>query len=160
MVFGAKGQEWWTVGLGYANDLSESSDFNLRGAYSNFLADRVEFSLELNLWYFDQPGDNAWGINPAFLFRWHFYQHERWTIFADVGIGLLFTSDDVPTDGTSFNFTPRAGAGFTYQLRDDAPTRLQAGLRWHHISNARIIGDTDNPSRDGVMVYAGLMFPF
>jgi hypothetical protein len=31
---------------------------------------------------------------------------------------------------------------------------------WHHISNGRYTGDVNNPSRDSVMVYAGIMIPF
>src|SRR5436309_3218979 len=60
--------------------------------------------------------------------------------------------------GTGFDFMPRAGVGFTRRLTDDM--RLEAGLRWHHISNARIHGEARNPSRDAPMFYVGLIFPF
>jgi hypothetical protein len=69
------------------------------------------------------------------------------------------STDDVPNDGTSFNFTPRLGVGFTRQLTDSG-IRLEGGLRWAHISNARITGDADNPARDSAMLYVGLIFPF
>lgn len=159
-AFGTKGQEWWTIGGGIANDFSDATDYNLRLAWSRFLADRVEFSVEANAWAFTQRGDDAVGINPAFLFRYHFYRVDRLTLFADIGIGLLFSTSDVPEGGTSFNFTPRAGVGLTYQLTDTAPTRLQLGVRWHHVSNAHITGDTNNPSRDALMLSAGVLFPF
>jgi len=42
----------------------------------------------------------------------------------------------------------------------DGGVRLQAGVRWAHISNARIKGDDDNPSRDSAMLYVALVFPF
>jgi hypothetical protein len=95
------------------------------------------------------------------VFRWHLLHddHFNWTIFGDVGIGLLFSFDDVPTGGTSFGFTPRAGAGFTHRL-GDGETRLQVGFRYHHISNGRFQGDAQNPSRDSIMLYAGVIFPF
>lgn len=158
-VFGDKGSHFWIIGGGIADNLSGSTDYNLRGAWSYFVIRDVEFSLEANLWYFDQPGDNTFGLNPAFLFRWHFYKPGDWTVYADVGIGLLFASDDTPTGGTQFNFMPRLGAGVTYKL-DEEGDRLQVGLRWHHISNARIEGDFNNPARDGVMLYGGVMIPF
>ena len=72
---------------------------------------------------------------------------------------FLFTGDDVPPDGTSINFTPRAGMGVTRAL-DDSGTRLMVGVRWAHISNARIEGDGENPSRDSVMGYVGVIWPF
>lgn len=158
-VFGEKMSEWWTVSAGAAYNFADSNDFNLRGAWSRFIIQDVELSLELNGWYFDQAGDNALGINPAFVFRWHLINKQDWTIYSDIGIGLLFTNDVVPEGGTSFDFTPRVGLGFTRRLDDDGD-RLQIGVRWHHISNARIDGDSHNPARDALMLYAGVMFPF
>jgi hypothetical protein len=75
------------------------------------------------------------------------------------GIGVMGATGDVPDGGTPFDLMPRAGIGVTKQLTDDG-LRLDVGVRWHHISNARINGDDENPSRDGAMLYAGLIFPF
>lgn len=157
--YGAEGSRWWTLGGGIANDLSDATDFNLFGAYSYFLADDIEFSAELGLWYYAQTGDDTGGLNPNMVFRWHFYNDQDWTVYVDAGIGLVFTADDVPPEGTSINFTPRAGLGFTRAL-DDSGTRLMVGVRWAHISNARIEGDGENPSRDSVMGYVGVIWPF
>lgn len=157
--YGAEGSRWWTIGTGVANDFSDATDLNLFGAYSYFLADDIEFSAELGLWYYAQTGDDTGGINPNMVFRWHFYNDQDWTVYVDGGIGLVFTADDVPPDGTSINFTPRAGLGFTRAL-DDSGTRLMVGVRWAHISNARIEGDGENPSRDSVMGYVGVIWPF
>lgn len=159
LAFGTKGTQYFTIGPGIANNFADAIDVNLRFAWSYFIVNNVEFSTELNAWYFNQPVEDSFGINPAFVFRWHFITRERWSLFTDAGIGLLFTTDDTPDGGTSFNFTPRVGGGFTYAL-DDEGTRLQVGLRWHHISNARIEGDSDNPARDGFVLYAGIMIPF
>ena len=158
--FGEARSRWWSAGVGVANNLQGANDFNIRGAYSYFLVDDVEFSAELNGWYFQQPGRDAVGINPAMVVRWHFIDDGTWTVYGDVGIGLLFASDEVPEGGTQFDFTPRIGGGVTRLLDPATGLRLQAGLRWHHISNARIYGAADNPSRDGLMVYAGLQWPF
>lgn len=156
--FGTAGQDWITAGLGVAWDPEESTDTNIRLAWSRFLIDNIEFSVELNGWYFNQDGDNASGINPAMVFRWHFYNCGPWTIYGDAGIGVLFATDSVPAGGTDVDFTPRFGVGFTREL--NAESRLQVGLRWHHISNARILGDSDNPARDAPMLYAGVMWKF
>lgn len=159
--FGAAGREYWTLGGGIAHNFDDAWDLNLRAAYSFFLIDDVEFSLELNGWYFGQDGADALGLNPAMVFRWHLVNlpDEPWSIFADAGIGVLMATRDVPAGGTWFDFTPRIGAGYTHQISGDG-TRLQIGARWHHISNARISGDRRNPARDGLMLYAGIMVPF
>jgi hypothetical protein len=161
-VFGSAGSTWLTFGGGVSFAFEESAtDYNVFAAYSIFLVDRVEFSVELGGWYFDQEGTDTGGINGSMIFRWHFWmsQDHDWSVYADVGIGLLGAFDEVPDGGTSFNFTPRAGAGFTRAL-DDHGTRLMAGVRWAHISNGRINSDANNPSRDSIMFYAGVMLPF
>ena len=159
-VFGEAGSRWWTIGAGIANNFDDATDISLHGAYSYFLVKDVEFAAELNGWYFHQEGPDAGGINPAFVLRWHFYDEGPWTVYADTGIGILVATDDVPFGGTQLDFTPRFGGGFTRELDPDTGTRLQVGVRWHHVSNARITGASNNPSRDGLMFYAGIEFPF
>jgi hypothetical protein len=158
--YGDAGTMWWTIGAGAASDFDTSDDYNLHVAWSWFLVDRFEWGLEGGTWYFDQEGENEFGGSAHMLFRWHFWMSDdrKWSIFADAGIGLLATTGDVPTSGTSFDFMPRVGAGFTREIAEN--TRLEAGLRWHHISNARINGDDNNPSRDGILLYTGVIFPF
>jgi hypothetical protein len=158
--FGDKGSHWLTFGAGAADNFTDSVDMNLHIAWSTFLVKDVELALEGAGWYFNQPGDNTGGVSGSVVFRWHFYNDDNWTVFADAGIGLLGAFDDVPDGGTSFDFLPRAGGGVTKRLFEGEDTRLQVGVRWHHISNARINGDDNNPSRDGAMLYAGLIIPF
>jgi hypothetical protein len=156
--FGAPGSMWWTVGAGVSNNFNRATDLNARVNLSYFIAQDVEVAGELGVWYYGLEND-AVGINPASYIRWHFLNKQRMSVYADLGIGVLFTTDDVPSDGTSFNFTPRAGAGITHRLGDSA-NRFELGVRWAHISNARTSGDGDNPSRDSVMLYGGVIFPF
>lgn len=157
--FGEAGSRWWSIGAGVANDFADSTDVNLHGSISWFIAQDVEFAAELGVWYYHQPGDDQAGINPNMVFRWHFVNTGTWTVYTDVGIGLLAATGEVPEGGTSIDFTPRAGLGVTHALGDDG-TRLQVGVRWAHVSNARIAGDDDNSGRDSVMLYAGVIFPF
>jgi hypothetical protein len=151
---------WWTFGLGASQGNGTISDGNITAAYSYFVTDGVEVSGELGLRAINQPGDNVYGINPAIIFRWHFWRSENndWTAFADIGIGAMLTDDDVPQDGTSINFTPRAGVGLTKALGDD--WRVQVGARWSHISNGRIFGNDDNPASDGIMLFIGFTTSF
>ncbi len=162
--YGAAGSRWWGLGAGVAHDFSDANDCLLFGSVSYFLVDDVEFAGEFGAWYFSQRGPDAGGVSASMVFRYHFIHEDKWTVFADVGIGVLGATDNVPATrqgftGTSFDFLPRAGVGFTRQLTDDG-ARLIVGLRWHHISNARIFGDDNNPARDSAMLYAAVVFPF
>ena len=156
--FGVQGSRWWTVLAGVSHDFSESHDFNLAARYSSFVVDDLEFGVELGGWYFDQPGDNAFGLNASMIWRYHFVHREHFTFYGDIGMGVMVTTDEVPDGGTSFDFTPRIGVGTMWEL--GSGYWLDVGLRWAHISNARIQGDGDNPGRDSVMGYVGLTFPF
>lgn len=157
--FGEEGSQWWTFGAAIAPDFDDAVDFNLHVGYTTFLVDSVEFTWENAVWYFDQDRDDAVGLSSSLVFRWHFLMRDRWSLYADAGIGGMVSTDDVPEDGTSVNLLPRLGVGGTWQY-GDGPSRLQAGLRWHHISNARINSDDSNPSRDAPMLYVGLIVPF
>lgn len=160
VAFGAGGSEWWTIGAGGAVGRRTHVDGNVYGAWSHFLADDIEFAAELGVWYYNQEDDDAVGINPNIVFRWHFVNEDDFTLYADIGIGVIGTTDNVPFDGTSFNFTPRAGVGATIALNDAGDERLIIGLRWAHVSNARINGDDNNPGIDTIMLYSGVQFPF
>lgn len=157
--FGTEGTNWLTLGAGVAYDLDEATDVNVRVSYSRFIVNDVEVSPELGFFYHDQAGGPEYSVNTALVFRWHLLKGEDWSLFADAGAGFLFSTDSVPPGGSHINFTPRVGIGCTY----DVPAlggRLQAGLRWHHVSNARITGDRENPANDAPMIYVGFMIPF
>ncbi len=158
--FGAEGSWWFSGGAGVADNFNEATDFAVHLGVSYFIADDVEITGELVLWRYDLADDSTFGVNPNLVFRWHFVNERSYSIYADVGIGVLFTTDDVPDNGTSFNFTPRAGLGMTFLVDETRGWRGQVGVRWAHVSNARVQGDDDNPSRDSLMVYAGIIIPF
>ncbi len=162
--FGRAGSRWWSVGSGLASDFSEGADVNIHGIFSQFIADELEFGVEAAGWYFNQQGKDTGGLSGSMIFRWHFAHDEEftWSVFGDLGIGLLGSFDEVPDGGTGFNFLPRAGVGFTHLLDSTEVDgcRLTLGVRWHHISNARIEGEERNPARDGLMFYAEVQFPF
>lgn len=157
-AFGERRSWYWTLSGGVALH-SDSTDAGAYLGMGTFLADGFEFNFGVSGWHFAQEGDDADGVNPSLGFRYHFAPRERVDWYADAGIGLLLTSDDVPGDGESINFTPRAGVGALIRLGESG-TRLDVGVGWRHISTASTTGSDDNPSRDSVMIYAGLVFPF
>jgi len=158
--FGDKGEKRWYVQGAAATTLdrveSDPRRFGLAGAgLSKFFINGHSVNLELNTIYFDQPGNNAVGINLALLGRWHIVRQENWSFFIGGGAGVMNTTSDVPEKGASFNFTPQAGVGTTFALKNNR--RLLVGLNWHHISHADLFGA--NPGRDSIMGYVGIDFP-
>ena len=163
--YGTKDTWRWSLQGGVGLDLRESENvFGLiGGGISYFIIDDLSLDLELNAMYFSQISDDAVGINFALLFRWHFIAEEKWSIYFDGGAGLLGTTAKVPgsmpnesREGSSFNFTPQGGFGFTVEIAEN--TRFFAGARIYHISNAQIY--EGNPGRDNVLFYAGVSLPF
>lgn len=159
-LYASKGWSGWTVTLGAATDFESDSHYNVAGMVSTFLADRLEIGAELGGWYFNQENDTG-GVSAIIDFKWHFYATDdrQWTIFGEARIGMLGAFDDVPDRGTSFNFMPGFGIGATYALAESR-ARLIGGLRWQHVSNARITGDSDNPAFDGLLGFVGITWPF
>lgn len=159
-LYASKGWSGWTVTLGAATDFASDSHYNIAGMVSTFLADRLEIGAELGGWYFNQQNDTG-GVSAIIDLKWHFYASDdrRWTVFGEARIGMLGAFDDVPDDGTSFNFMPGLGVGATCAL-GESRARLIGGIRWQHVSNARITGDDDNPASNGVLGFVGITWPF
>jgi len=160
--FGLEGQQYWSVRTGVGFEFESDDDatgINLSLAYHHFVTDNFEVIGDLGGWYHAQEGDDAGSINPGFTLRYHLVNRDRWSLYADGGMGLLFSTDEVPEGGTTLNFMPHLGGGATFRLTDSG-ARLFVGARWHHISNARFEGDSSNPDRDGVFLYTGVMWPF
>lgn len=157
-AFGSVGSTRWSVQGGIGIDVKRSENkLGLLGlGISHFIFENLSLDAELNAMFFDQRGSDAFGGNLNFLFRWHFFAQETWSIYLDGGAGVLFTTRDVPSNGSSFNFTPQAGLGVSFDIGNDM--RILTGVRWHHISNASTY--RSNPGRDSVMGYAGLSMPF
>ena len=160
-AFGTKGLKRWYLQGAFATTLDNEEEhprrFGFVGAgLSKFFATGHSVNLELNTIYFNQPDDDALGLNLALIMRWHFVRQENWTIYLDGGAGVMGTTNNVPSEGASFNFTPQLGAGTTIALNNDK--RLMLGLRWHHISHADLM-NTGNPGRDSIMGYVGLSYP-
>ena len=162
--FGSKGSWRWYLQGGYAFEVtSTENQFAIfGGGLSYFVIDNLSLQGEVNGLYFSQTGGNALGLNFTVLARWHFLARDRWSLYADLGIGVLGTTAQVPgptaaepRGGGYFNFTPQAGLGFSCEIAVD--TRLLVGGRWYHISNART--RQSNPPRDSLMFYVGVSFP-
>jgi len=124
-----------------------------------FVRDNLSLNLELSVARAVQTGGDAWMGGLAGTVRHHLLLLDggrRGSIFADAGFGPVWADDRVPHDGTNLNFITRVGLGGTIALCDDLHWML--GVRYFHLSNARIDGVERNPGINGVECYTGLMW--
>lgn len=162
---------WVFQAYGLATIAGEGGDVyagKIGGGY-HFLTDGFSFNVELTGAFMsaeDRPAgssgtltgyDSGAGGLDLFL-RYHFLRRPDWSIYVELGGGMLISEYEFPANGTHFNFTPTAGVGFTYRVYENV--RLMAGARWYHLSNAGIEGTERNPSLDAAALYAGIMVPF
>ncbi|MFG0256436.1 MAG: acyloxyacyl hydrolase [Phycisphaerales bacterium JB043] len=160
--FGREDDSAWSISAGSVLLMQDADAYpHVEIALHEFLVEGFEVVGELSVWEFFQDGDDATGAALSVDFRWHYWHSDDWreSYFAHVGAGVLFTDEHVPDDGSSVNFIPRMGLGYTRQIREDG-TRFVANLRWQHVSNGRILSGDENPGRDGVSLSAGVIIPF
>ncbi|MEO0512313.1 MAG: acyloxyacyl hydrolase [Planctomycetota bacterium] len=151
-----RGGLWGAVVL---NTTASTEDVDVFGGFqvTTFLADRFEVGGEVGPFGSVQDGaDDAIGLSASLVLRYHAVVRDRWTGFVDGGFGVLWTSQPVPAAGTRFNFLPRVGVGVSRSIGGNA--RVLGGVRWHHVSNARITGDDGNPARDELALFLGVQF--
>ena len=157
-AWGREGHWRWGLVGGYGKDVKHSEntlvDFGVEFEY--FVAEHLSVDFGFLGVDFDQTGSNTTGFNFTLQLRWHCIAKENWSFFLEGGAGLLRTSDNVPSDGSKFNFTPQAGVGLSFDIGNNA--RWMLGAKWHHISNANTY--SSNPGRDSIMYWTGISFPF
>jgi Lipid A 3-O-deacylase (PagL) len=158
----AQGTEDFELSASYATHIrfSQAHVYNVTGEFSKYLFDNLSLGGEVQGYYAEQP-DNPDVIigGLGLLGRWHFFNHDDWSIYFDGGGGVTFADDEFPTypyPGTHFNFTGKFGFGTTYRLHPNE--FLTAGIRYFHLSNGRIHGPDQNPTYDSIQVYAGMMW--
>ena len=117
-----------------------------------------DFGLNLEAGYqrHDQRGPNADVTMLDLLLRHHLLHWGRASFFVDFGVGVSYATERTPHTGTYFNFMEEAGLGTTVQIKDHL--HFLGGVRFFHMSNARIDGPEHNPSLNAWQVYAGIMF--
>lgn len=124
-----------------------------------YLADNFAAALSVPVSHVRQPETHdATMVGLDLQLRYHFFQHDPFTLFGDVIGGLSQSDHYVPPGGTYFNFTLQLGIGATYRIADHV--HLVGGLHLFHLSNAAIEGVDRNPDLNAVQPYLGVMFTF
>jgi hypothetical protein len=151
--FGREGSMSWWIGGTAAAELGITHLAFARGGVDWFVATDFSIGLQADLgWAATEGKDGGMLFGAAPILRWHFLHRDRWTLFAELGVGAAWTTVQIPEGGTRFNFTPQAGLGATWAIDDG--WRLRATLGWYHMSNART--GNNNPGLDAVALTIGI----
>jgi hypothetical protein len=125
------------------------------GAYW-FVADDISVGVFGDVFHVNQDVENAIGAGVGAGIRWYFMRSDSLSLFADLGVGVMWFDHPVPASATSFDFSPRASFGAAYEI--NATTHLDARIGWLHFSNAQT--GEQNPGLDLLAVGVGLSFAF
>lgn len=93
---------------------------------------------------------------PQIGLRWHVLRGARWSLDLEAYGAAVYHEHALTEDSLRFNFDLQPGAGVTYRVNADS--LLRGGLRWHHLSNARVRGKEHNLGYDGPMLYLGVVW--
>lgn len=151
----------WTLSLygGYVHDYQNDGDLGFGSVgVGYYVADRFAVGAEVRGFGISQEGPNAPAVEANLFIRHHLIVADPWTLYIDGSAGVFYADHEVPAGGTHFNFMEDTGLGATYRLDDGV--YLMGGVRYFHISNARIHGNDRNPSVNGLEGYFGVMFTF
>jgi hypothetical protein len=147
-TFGGDAGELYLAHVGFGYHIWDNFSFNAEMFGGGFNAEDKG----------GETGGDGGIVGVDLLARYHFYRGDGWSLYGDFGSGFSQSSISFPANGTQFNFTPQAGVGALIDLDDCM--HLMLGVRWHHISNARMNGIKQNPGYDGAMIYAGVLLRF
>ena len=133
----------FTIQSAAARHESDNYFFGFGFGFEYFMADNISFVTQFDGTYVQQIGSDASGANVVTLLRWHFVAEDTWSAYIEAGAGLLWMTNDVPSTGSDFNFTPQAALGLTFDI--GSRNRGFIALGWHHISNANTFNDKGCP---------------
>lgn len=99
---------------------------------------------------FEPTSNYGVGFAPV-VWRWNFLPLRRWSVFAEMSMGGLWTSEPIPEDTQSVNFTAHWGGGVRWHTspRDS----LVLSYRFQHFSNGNQL--STNPGVNSHVVLAG-----
>ena len=90
------------------------------------------------------------GIAPV-VWRWNFPPRPKWSAFAELSMGGLWTSDEIPEGTSQINFSAHWGGGVRFHPRGG--NAILIGYRFQHFSNGNQLGS--NPGVNSHVFIAG-----
>ncbi len=92
----------------------------------------------------------GFGFAPV-VWRWNFTPRQRYSVFAELSMGGLWTSEPIPERTSRGNFTAHWGGGM--RLRPRGANALVLAYRFQHFSNGNQLGS--NPGVNSHVVLVG-----
>lgn len=131
--------------IGYARELTgDLRIFGIRGRFAWGVEATPVFA------QFSPTSIYGAGIAPV-VWRWNFPPRRRWSAFAELSMGGLLTSDEIPENIGRLNFTAHWGGGLRRRWRGN--DSLLLAYRFQHFSNGNQLGS--NPGVNSHVVLAG-----
>ena len=131
--------------IGYSRELTGDLEFaGIRG--------RFAWGIEAMPLFAQFSPSNIYGAGIApVVWRWDFPPQPKWSAFAELSMGGLWTSDPIPEQTSRVNFSAHWGGGVRLRWREREALLLT--YRFQHFSNGNQLGS--NPGVNSHVVLAG-----
>jgi hypothetical protein len=131
--------------VAYARELT--GDLNILG-----IRGRFAWGIEATPIFAQFEPSRIYGIGIApVVWRWNFPPRPTWSVFGELSMGGLLTSDPIPEDTGRVNFSAHWGGGVRFHPRGGNAILL--GYRFQHFSNGNQLGS--NPGVNSHVFIAG-----
>ena len=139
------GRDYAVQTIAYARELTGDLKFiGIRGRFS--------WGVEATPIFAQFSPSNIYGVGVApVVWRWNFPPGITWSAFAELSMGGLWTSQDIPENTGRLNFTAHWGGGVRRRWRENESLLL--AYRFQHFSNGNQLGS--NPGVNSHVVLAG-----
>ena len=153
------GSRLWSITAGMSRDKQLGAIGLYQFSADHHVADDLALRVGGTIGY-ARPTRTPDGLQggPELGGRWHFDRRGRCSRYLDGSVAAVWHQHSLTPESLRFNFDIQAGVGATYRLHEQL--MLKGGLRWHHLSNARVRGKSHNLGYDGPMLYLGTLRPF
>lgn len=162
-----RGQSEWTVAAGVARsvNLFESESGRsyaiqtigwgkelTRDWGPGLLRGRFVWAAEVTPVFAQYSPESIYGVGVSpLVWRWNFVPQQRWSAFAELAMGGLWTTEPIPDDTSSANFTAHWGGGV--RLRPRGPHAVLLAYRFQHFSNGNNL--SSNPGVNSHVLLLG-----
>lgn len=153
-----QGSSLWAMTLGRSEDTTHGSVYLAQLQAGYYPRDRLAVFLGASLGRVQaQRVQDTSFIGPDFGLRWHWLAGSSGSLYVDGSAGMVFHERPLfSRNSLNYNFNLQTGLGGAYRIGERL--LLVGGVRYHHLSNARIRGKERNIRYDAAMGYIGLMF--
>jgi len=113
---------------------------------------RFVWAAEMTPVFFQTAPSHVYGVGVApIVWRWNFEPQPRWSAFAELSMGGLWTTDPVPEESRRANFTAHWGGGV--RIGSSPHRQFVLGYRFQHLSNGNQL--LTNPGVNSHVVIVG-----